>query len=222
MARKRVAILISGRGSNMAALIKATLAGDYPAEIAIVLSDTPGVAGIGRAQAAKIRTGVVDRAAYPDKAAFEAALQAEIEAAEADLICLAGFMRILSADFVSRWPDRIINIHPSILPSFRGIDTHQRAIEAGVKLHGCTVHFVRAEVDAGPIIAQAAIPVLPEDTAESLADRLLMAEHQLYPQALGWVASGRARIEDGRVVVDGVADQRENAMMVPTEADGSR
>lgn len=201
--RPRVAVLISGRGSNMAALIEAARQPVYPAEIVAVVSSRSGAAGLATAAAAGIPTSAVDHKAHVGKPAFEAALAAELDRHRADLICLAGFMRVLSAEFVARRPGQILNIHPSLLPSFPGLDTHARALAAGVRIHGCTVHFVEAEVDGGPIIAQAAVPVLGSDTAETLAERVLTAEHRLYPQALALVASGAARLVDGRVVIAG-------------------
>ena len=146
---------------------------------------------------------MVDAKAFADRAAFEAAIDARLKEARIDIVCLAGFMRLLSADFVEAWRDRLINIHPSLLPAFRGLDTHARAIEAGVRIHGCTVHFVRAAVDDGPIIAQAAVPVLADDDADTLAARVLAAEHRLYPMALALVAADRARVVDERVVIAG-------------------
>lgn len=192
MARKRVAVLISGRGSNMAALIAAARDPDYPADIVLVASNRPDAAGLAHAANAGIATAVVDHTAFVGKAAFEAALDTRLRDANADIVCLAGFMRVLSADFVGRWQGRLINIHPSLLPAFPGLDTHARALAAGVARHGATVHFVTADVDAGPVIAQAAVPVLPGDTPETLAARVLEAEHRLYPEALAKVASGRA------------------------------
>ena len=188
MPRKRVAILISGRGSNMAALIAAAAAPDYPAEIALVVADRPDAAGLGRASEAGVPTLVVDYAALKKKAIAEAELDRSLAEARVDIVCLAGFMRILSPGFVERWHDRIINIHPSLLPAFPGLDTHSRALAAGVSQHGCTVHFVSPEVDGGPIIAQAKVPVSPGDTDEVLAARVLAQEHRLYPQALAAVA----------------------------------
>lgn len=212
MARTRVGILISGGGSNMAALIAASLDPSYPAEIVLVASSRPDAGGLERARAAGVRTAAFDHTLY-DRAGLEMAVDAELEAAEVDLVCLAGWMRLLSPFFVAKWKDRLINIHPALLPSFRGLHTHQRALDEGVKVHGCTVHFVRQEVDVGPIVAQAAVPVLAGDDAERLAARVLKAEHRLYPHALALVASGRARIEDERVVCDGaVAD---TALFVP-------
>jgi phosphoribosylglycinamide formyltransferase-1 len=215
MTAKRVAILISGRGTNMAALVRAAAEPGYPAEIALVISDKPGAAGLARAQAAKIHAVVLDREEYPNKAAFEAALDEELALARTDLICLAGFMQLLSGAFVDRWRDRILNVHPSLLPAFPGIDTHQRVIDAGVRLHGCTIHYVRATIDHGPIIAQAAIPVLAGDTAEVLSERLLPVEHRVYPMALRLVASGRARVVDERVVIEGEPGTAGAPLIVP-------
>jgi phosphoribosylglycinamide formyltransferase-1 len=213
--RKRVAILISGRGSNMAALIAAAAAPDYPAEIALVLSDRPDAKGLVLAAEAGIATVAVDRKAHPGKPAFEAAMNAVLDGAGIEIICLAGFMRLLSADFVARWHDRLINIHPSILPAFKGIDTHERALAAGVRLHGCTVHYVRAEVDDGPIIVQAAVPVRGGDTVDTLAGRVLTAEHRIYPLALRLVASGLAPVDGGRVVIDDEPLQTMEPLIVP-------
>lgn len=179
-----VAIFISGRGSNMEALITAAAATDYPARVVLVVSDKPDAAGLARAEAAGIPTAAVPRKEFASRADFEAAIDARVREAGAEVICLAGFMRILSADFVARWAGKILNIHPSLLPAFRGLDTHQRALDAGVKIHGVTVHIVTAELDDGPILAQAAIPVGPEDTPDTLAARLLAVEHRLYPAAL--------------------------------------
>ena len=192
MARKRVAILISGRGSNMAALIEAARSPDYPAEIVLVISNRPEAAGLAHAAEAGIATSIVDQKAFTGRAAFEAALDAALAEAHIEFVCLAGFMRVLSPAFVARWRDRLINIHPSLLPAFPGLDTHARALAAGVRFHGCTVHFVREGVDDGPVIAQAEVPVLPGDTPDSLAARVLAAEHRLYPEALALVASARA------------------------------
>jgi phosphoribosylglycinamide formyltransferase-1 len=198
--RRRTAILISGRGSNMAALIAAAADPAYPAEIAVVFSNRAAAAGLERAAEAGIATAAVS---YKDGiAAGEAAIEAALAAHGVELVCLAGFMRLLSPGFVERWRDRMINIHPSLLPAFPGLESHERALAAGVKLHGCTVHFVRSEMDSGPIIGQAAVPVLPADTPETLAARVLAAEHMLYPKALALVASGRVRVEDERCVFD--------------------
>lgn len=202
MVRRRTAILISGRGSNMAALIEAAQLTDYSAEIALVLSNRPEAPGLAFAKAAGIKTTVLSSKGYPSREAFDQALHAMLIDADIDLVCLAGFMRVLSKTFVEAWQDRLINIHPSLLPLFPGLDTHARALAAGVRIHGCTVHFVRAEVDRGPIIAQAAVPVLSADTTETLAERVLSAEHKIYPLALALVAAGSARVVDERVVID--------------------
>jgi phosphoribosylglycinamide formyltransferase-1 len=201
MARKRVAVLISGRGSNMASLIAAAKAPGYPAEISLVVASRADAAGLARAAAEGIPTTTIAARNFVDKASFEAALDTRLAAEGIELICLAGFMRVLSPAFVERWRDRIINIHPSLLPAFAGLDTHARAIAARATQHGCTVHFVSAGVDEGPIIAQAVVPVLASDTPEELAARVLAEEHRLYPEVLAMVASGRARVIDGRVVI---------------------
>jgi phosphoribosylglycinamide formyltransferase-1 len=200
--RRKVAVLISGRGSNMQALVRACAAPDYPAEVVLVLSNRADAAGLDFAREAGIATAVVSHKDFPDRASFDAAMDAEIRRHDAELICLAGFMRLLDARIIEAWRDRMINIHPSLLPSFRGLDTHARALEAGVKLAGCSVHFVRAEVDTGPIIAQAAVPVLPGDSPDSLAARILEQEHLIYPMALRLLAEGRVRVEGDRAVVD--------------------
>jgi phosphoribosylglycinamide formyltransferase-1 len=199
--KTRVAILISGRGSNMVALIEAAKDPAYPAEIVLVLSNRPEAAGLGRAAEAGIPTQVIDHKAFPDRASFDAALDATLQAAGVDLVCLAGFMRILTPDFVAGWAGRMLNIHPSLLPLFKGTHTHAQALEAGVRLHGCTVHFVVPELDAGPIVAQAAIPVRQGDDPDSLADRVIVQERRLYPAVLALVAGGRARLEGERVVI---------------------
>jgi phosphoribosylglycinamide formyltransferase-1 len=194
MARLRVGVLISGRGSNLQALIEAVRDPAYPAEIVTVVSNVPGAAGLDRAAAAGIPAEVVDHKRFAGRAPFEAALTAVLERAGVELVCMAGFMRIVTEGFIARWHDRLINIHPSLLPAFPGLETHARALAAGVRLAGCTVHFVRAEVDHGPIIGQAAVPVLPGDTAEALAARVLEAEHRLFPHCLRLVAQGRVRV----------------------------
>jgi phosphoribosylglycinamide formyltransferase 1 len=200
--KKRVAILISGRGSNMMALVEAARAADYPAEIVAIISSRPDEAGLAWARAQGLPAQAIDHKAFASREAFDDAVHAALTEARVDLIALAGFMRIQSAGFVERWQGRQLNIHPSLLPLFKGLHPHKQALDAGVKISGCTVHFVTEEMDSGPIVAQAAVPVLDGDTPESLAARVLQAEHKLYPQALALVASGRARIEDGRVVVD--------------------
>lgn len=203
MAKKRVAILISGRGSNMAALVRAAKAdAAFPAEIALVLSNKPDAAGLAFAQSEGIPTRVVPSKVYgKDRAAFDAAMQAELVKARAEIICLAGFMRLLTPEFCEAWAGRMINIHPALLPSFKGLDTHARALEEGVKFHGCTTHFVTPGMDEGPIILQAAVPVLDDDTEASLAARVLAEEHRLYPETLRLLASGRLILDGRRVRV---------------------
>jgi phosphoribosylglycinamide formyltransferase 1 len=203
MARKRVAVLISGRGSNMVALIEAAKAPDYPAGITLVLSNDPTAQGLERAQAEGIATAVVDHRAFgKDREAFERAMQAQLEAHRIELVCLAGFMRLLTPWFVRQWEGRMLNIHPALLPAFKGLDTHARALAERVTEHGATVHFVVPEMDAGPIVLQARVPVLPTDKEADLAKRVLTEEHRIYPEALRLVAAGRARIENGRCVID--------------------
>lgn len=197
--KKRVAILISGRGSNMMALSEAARASDYPAHIVVVVSNRPQAAGLAWAREQGIPTRVVDHTAYAKREEFEAHLDEALTAAGVDLVCLAGFMRLLTAPMVDKWRDRMLNIHPSLLPAFRGLHTHERALAAGVKIAGCTVHLVRPEVDTGPILAQAAVPVLEADTPDTLAARVLAAEHRIYPQALAALASGLATVEGDRV-----------------------
>jgi len=198
--RRRVAVLISGRGSNMASLIEAARRPDYPAEIALVASNRPDAGGLAHAEAAGIATAIVDHKAFPDRAAFEDALDGVLRRHGAELIALAGFMRVFTAGFVERWTGRMLNIHPSLLPLFKGLHTHRQALEAGVLVHGCTVHFVVPELDSGPIVAQAAVPVLPGDTENTLAVRILKQEHVIYPRALALVAGGRVRLEGGWVM----------------------
>lgn len=189
--KKRVAILISGRGSNMTALIDAAKAKDYPAEIVLVVSNRPDAPGLPRARAAGVATAVVDHARFGnDREAFERALDEELRNNRIDLVCLAGFMRLLTPRFVGRWSGRMLNIHPSLLPQFKGLHTHRRALEAGVKRHGATVHFVVPEMDSGPIIVQDSVAVRDGDTEETLAARVLELEHHIYPRALRAVAEG--------------------------------
>jgi phosphoribosylglycinamide formyltransferase-1 len=217
MHRKRVAVLISGRGSNMAALIEAAKDKNYPAEIALVVSNRPDAGGLGVARAASVATEVVDHAAFgKDRAAFERALQTVLEKYRIDLVCLAGFMRLLTPGFVGQWPERMLNIHPALLPAFKGLDTHKRALAAGAKIHGATVHFVVTELDAGPIIAQGAVAVHDGDSEAALAARVLAVEHRIYPLALKLLAEGRIRVENGRCLIDGVPVP-DSATLVPTE-----
>jgi phosphoribosylglycinamide formyltransferase 1 len=199
MRRRRVGILISGRGSNMEALIRAAKAKDYPAEVTTVISNRPDAAGLKTAQTHGIETMCIDHKTCAGREAFEAKLEEQLLSRGVDLIACAGFMRIFSEAFATRWQDRMVNIHPSLLPSYPGLDTHARALADGVRLHGCTVHFVSSAVDAGPIIAQSALTVLPADTADSLARRVLKLEHELYPLALGWVAAREVWLKGGRV-----------------------
>ena len=187
--RVRTAILISGRGSNMAALIAAARAPDFPAEIALVLSNRHDAGGLALAKRAGVATAAIDPKIYAGRDEFEASIQVMLEIHRIELVCLAGYMRILGAPFVNRWRGRMINIHPSLLPAYRGLHTHQRVLADGVAEHGCTVHFVEPELDAGPIIAQARVPVAPGDDVETLAARVLAEEHRIYPEALGEVAA---------------------------------
>lgn len=205
---KRVVVFISGGGSNMLALADACAAPDFPAEIVAVFSDKAEAAGLAKAKARGIPTFAFERKSYASKAEHEAAILAALDELQPDILCLAGYMRLISGAFISRYDGRILNIHPSLLPLFAGLHTHQRAIDAGMKIAGCTVHFVTEGMDEGPIIAQAAVPVLGTDTAEALAARLLGVEHQLYPLALKLVAEGTLRMEDGRVVSLPATDQR--------------
>jgi phosphoribosylglycinamide formyltransferase-1 len=194
--KRRVAILISGRGSNMVALIEAAKARDFPAEIVVVISNKADAGGLARAEASGIPAVTIESKPFgKDRAGFEAALQSVLDQLRADLICLGGFMRLFTAEFVQRWYGRMLNIHPSLLPSFPGLDPHGQALRAGVKISGATVHFVIPETDAGPIVMQGAVAVRDDDTAEILATRILDVEHQIYPAALRLVASGRTRLE---------------------------
>lgn len=202
-ARKRTAILISGRGSNMAALVRAAAPADFPAEIALVLSNKADAAGLDFAREAGIPTAVLSHRDYADRLAFDAALDARLRDDGIEIVCLAGFMRLLTPWLVEEWRDRMINVHPSLLPSFKGLHTHERALETGVRLHGCTVHFVRAEMDEGPIILQAAIAVEADDTPDSLAARVLVQEHVIYPKGLELLAAGRLSVTGERVRIAG-------------------
>jgi phosphoribosylglycinamide formyltransferase-1 len=199
MGRKRVAVLISGRGSNMAALIEAAKNPAYPAEIVLVLSNIPDAGGLQTAKAADIETAVIDHKQFGkdgklDRAAFEDAMQNTLDRHNIEIVCLAGFMRVLTAGFVERWRGRMINIHPALLPAFKGLDTHKRALEAKVAQHGATVHFVVPEMDSGPIILQGAVEVRPDDTEAALAARVLAVEHRIYPEALKMLAEGRCAL----------------------------
>jgi formyltetrahydrofolate-dependent phosphoribosylglycinamide formyltransferase len=196
-------VLISGRGSNLAALIAAARAPDYPAEIALVIANRADAGGLALARDAGIAAAVVPHRDYASREDFDAAVERRLIAAGCELVCLAGFMRIFSAGFVARWRERVLNIHPALLPAFPGLHVHRRTLEAGVRIAGCTVHFVTEGVDEGPIIVQAAVPVLPDDDEAALAARILAAEHRAYPRALALVASGRARVDGTRVAISG-------------------
>jgi len=197
-ARKRVAVFISGGGSNMLSLADACAAADFPAEIVAVFSDKPTAGGLAKAEARGIKTFVFERKGFAGKAEHEAAILAALDEVKPDLICLAGYMRLISGDFISRYEGRMLNIHPSILPLFPGLHTHQRAIEAGMKVAGCTVHFVTEGMDEGPIVAQGTVPILMDDTADTLAARVLTVEHKLYPEALRLIATDGVILENGR------------------------
>jgi phosphoribosylglycinamide formyltransferase 1 len=215
--RKRAAVMVSGRGANMTALIAAAKRADYPAEIALVLSNRPDAAALGRARDAGVTTAVVDHTIYgKDREAFERTVQAVLENHHIELVCLAGFMRLFTPWLVTQWTGRMLNIHPALLPAFRGLHTHARALAEGVKIHGATVHFVVPEVDSGPIIAQAAVPVLDDDTSETLAGRVLTVELRLYPLALALVAGGKVSIAGNHVHGD-AATAPAARLIVPDE-----
>lgn len=203
-APRRTAVLISGRGSNMAALVRAAEQEDFPAEIALVLSNRADAAGLDFAKEHGIPTLVLSHKGYSDRLAFDAALDAHLKAEGIEIVCLAGFMRLLTPWLVERWRNRMINVHPSLLPSFKGLHTHERALETGVRVHGCTVHFVRAEMDEGPIILQAVVPVEEGDTPDLLAARVLDQEHVIYPKGLELLAAGRLSVEAEKVRIAGV------------------
>jgi phosphoribosylglycinamide formyltransferase-1 len=201
--KKRVGVLISGRGSNLQALLDAQARPEFPAQIVRVISNIPDVQGLERAAKAGVPTAVIPHKNYPDRESFERALNAQLEADGVEIVCLAGFMRVLTEYFVGHWNGRLLNIHPSLLPLFKGLHTHERAIAEGVRFAGCTVHFVVPEMDSGPIIVQAAVPVHPDDTPDALAARVLEQEHVAYPLALALVAEGKTRIENGIVRIEG-------------------
>jgi phosphoribosylglycinamide formyltransferase-1 len=202
VARLKAGVLISGRGTNLQALVDAAADPTYPAEVALVISNVAEAFGLERAAAAGIPTQVIDHRAHPSRTTFEGALSGALHAAGCELVCLAGFMRLLSGPFVERWWNRLINIHPSLLPAFRGLNAHEKVLASGARFTGCTVHFVRLAMDDGPIIVQAVVPVLPDDDVERLAARVLVQEHRIYPLAVRLIADGRVRVEDGRVIVD--------------------
>lgn len=213
MKRLRTAILISGRGSNMDALIEAARPPNYPAQIALVVSNRPDAPGLAKAKAAGISVAAVDHKIYAGREEFERSLQMVLETYRIEFICLAGFMRLFTPWFINEWRGKMLNIHPALLPSYRGLHTHERALQDGVKIHGCTAHFVVPEMDEGPIIAQAAVPVLDDDTAERLGARVLAQEHIIYPMALRLVASGAVRVEGNRVL--GVLAASDAALVAP-------
>jgi phosphoribosylglycinamide formyltransferase 1 len=213
--KKRVVVFISGGGSNMVSLADAAASADFPAEIIGVISDKPTAGGLAKAEARGIPTFVFERKAYADKAGHEAAILAALEGLAPDIICLAGYMRLISGDFIRPYEGRIINIHPSLLPLFPGLHTHDRALEAGVKVAGCTVHFVTEGMDEGPIIGQAVVPVVAGDTAETLAARVLTVEHKLYPSAVKLMAEGKVRMENGKTVFDGLASTGDATLLSP-------
>ncbi|KAA3504457.1 phosphoribosylglycinamide formyltransferase [Rhizobium rhizogenes] len=214
--RKRVVVFISGSGSNMVSLAKACQTADFPAEIVCVISDTASAGGLEKAQDLGIPTLVFERRTYASKAEHEGAILAALGEIAPDIICLAGYMRLISGDFIAPYEGRIINIHPSLLPLFPGLNTHQRAIDSGMKISGCTVHFVTEGMDEGPTIAQGAVPVLSNDTTETLAARLLSVEHQLYPLALQRLAEGNVRMEGGKAVFTGNESKSEYSSLIST------
>lgn len=216
MARLKTGVLISGRGSNLKALIEACRDPAFPAEIVIVISNKADAAGLAFARDAGIATATLDQRAFTDRATFDLAIDENLRAAHVEFVCLAGYMRLLSEGFIARWADRIINIHPSLLPAFRGLNAHAQALAAGVKIAGCTVHVVRPDVDSGPIVAQAAVPVLPGDTVDTLADRMLVAEHKLYPLALRLWGEGRVRIDGDRTIISGSNGDSGPLLISPT------
>lgn len=214
MSRLKVGVLISGRGSNLQALIAACAAPDFPAEIVLVVSNKPDALGLEHARAAGIDTAVIAHGDFPDRESFDREIDKYLKSSGAELVCLAGFMRLLSSWFVDAWRDRVVNIHPSLLPAFKGIDAHAQAIAAGVRLSGCTVHIVRPEMDAGPILVQAAVPVMPDDDEDALAARILEAEHVCYPLAVRLLAEGRVEIVDERAVIE-TPDRRHRPLVFP-------
>lgn len=205
MAKLKVGVLISGRGSNLAALIEAATAADYPAEIGCVVSNRENAPGLAIAIAAGLPTAIVSHRDHPDRETFDRTVAAELERHGVELVVLAGFMRIFSPWFPTRWKDRLINIHPSLLPAFKGLHVHRQALEAGVRVSGCTAHLVTPDLDSGPIIAQAAVPVLADDTEETLAARILRQEHRLYPLVVRWFGERRIAIDGDKIAVTGVA-----------------
>lgn len=213
--KKRVAVFISGGGSNMLSLADACEAADFPAEIVAVISDKPTAGGIAKAEARGIKTFVFKRKAYADKTEHEAAILAALDEVKPDIICLAGYMRLVSGEFITRYEGRMLNIHPSLLPLFPGLHTHQRAIDAGMKIAGCSVHFVTEGMDEGPIVAQAVVPVIEGDTADALAARVLTVEHKLYPLALKLLAEGKVKMDGGKAILEGVPVKDDARLISP-------
>ena len=212
--KMKVAVLISGGGTNLQALIDACAAPDFPARIALVIANEEDAGGLERARQVGIRTQTIRHKDFTERVDFDYALSAALEKEDVDLICLAGFMRVLGAPFVTRWKDKLINIHPALLPAFKGLHTHARALEAGVRIVGCTVHYVGINVDVGPIIAQAAVAVLPGDTEETLAQRVLKQEHRLYPLAVELIARGQVAVVDGHVEIAGFGRSDEESVLI--------
>jgi len=200
MRKLKLGVMISGSGTNLQALIDACGESAFPAEVSVVISNRPDALGLTRAQKAGIKTVCIDHTNFEDRTAFELAIHKSLQEHKVELVCLAGFMRILNAEFVNRWKDRMINIHPSLLPSYKGLHTHARAIEDGVRFGGCTIHFVRPEMDDGPIIMQAAVPISDNETEESLTQKVLQYEHQLYPAAVRLIAEGKVRVSARKCV----------------------
>jgi phosphoribosylglycinamide formyltransferase-1 len=217
MARLKVGVLVSGFGSNLQTLIDLCADPGFPAQIVTVISNKLGAVALERAAKAGIKTQIIPHNGFPDRFSFDNALDAALRAEGVELVCLAGFMRILTPIFVDLWRDAILNIHPSLLPAFRGLDTHRQALAAGVRFHGCTVHFVRPDLDSGPIVVQAVVPVLPQDDEQSLAARVLQAEHRAYPLALRLIAERRVTIEGDRVLVAGAAGPAGPALLNPPD-----
>ena len=215
MARLKAAVLISGRGSNLQALIDACALPDFPAQIRLVVSNEPAAPGLSRAERAGIPVARVPHRDFRQRAEFDLAIDGALREAQIDLVCLAGFMRILTDEFVLRWRDRLINIHPSLLPAFKGLGTHERVLAAGVRFTGCTVHYVRPATDTGPIIVQAVVPVLADDDADRLAERVLAAEHRAYPLALRLIGEGRVQVIEERVRISGAAAPSLEAVLNP-------
>lgn len=217
MARLKTGVLISGSGTNLQALLDAARDPAYPAEIVLVISNKTDAFGLERARKAGVATRVIDHKSFTDRAAFDGELHAALAAAGCQMVCLAGFMRILTPEFVERWRGRMINIHPSLLPSFRGLDAQGQTITAGVRVSGATVHFVVPEMDAGPIVVQGVVPVLPDDDAEALGKRILTVEHRIYPLALRLIGEGRVRIEGQRAIITDAPGDPGRTLLVPDD-----